>query len=869
MVARGLSCVAAMGLVFALACDEGASEVAPRASEVAPRASKVAPRASEAPLPDATCDDACSPGASCCTETFVHGNGSPVGWLRRGAPIPVPVAEGPDAIVAAFKRWLVAHPAVAGLGPMADETPLAGLTPWPTPPRDFRSLTTIRLEQRYRDVEVVGAGETVTLTVSPQHGVIAVHGAIADAREVYAGHDEPISPEAALAAATELLAPLQDAQDELEPVSYSAADPVLVAVVELKAMAHRLRLLKNGEDVGTLLLRADSGAMLDLSFATSSALPEPAPVTVRARTFQSDTYAIDDASKHFVADLTHLGGAPLQGSVYTPLACQEDPAASDQCGETRLGNLEIAVIDARGHKIGDKAAPLFVPTSASGEFLAQPPATKDDPYTAETRAAGLQDAFYRLLATYRLFAPLKAGRWDSLWGKDSGFPADEFMPRIVYFFDVAGGCPDGAPGCASGYFPSVKLGGLPTTTYDEHPWTDLPAHRPAVGPDEAMGQIILDTESFRSVDLLFHEFGHILDIFSFRYTIGAGVIGSGCAGAMDTKMCQPACVLDSTDESEPLKETVADFMGLYAIGRLYTGLTYDSHCGAVSQIASTGKPNPVHGPTCVADASQIRSFLDERPTQPGYVPTEDGPIPTGKCSLHSGYRQGALLNAWWEWTHGQQCATEKPFTCETFGEQAFGASTGAEAMLYALGLTNTTYYRKFLTDAETYLQCVYGDWLGARWREVWCHHGGLDCAAMPSPCPAICGDGVAQGDEACDQDDLAGKTCEGLGLGTGALGCKADCTVDTAQCAPGDAPTTGEAPTTGAVPTSDGGGPPPDPDGASSEPAPDSATAGETGIDSGCGCATTSLEAAWLLGLAPLGWRRRRHHRHEHQGRLG
>ena len=411
----------------------------------------------------------------------------------------------------------------------------------------------------------------------------------------------------------------------------------------------------------------------------------------------------------------------------------------------------------------------------------------------------------------------------------------------------------------------MKIEGDPSTTYDEHPWTDLPAHRPPVGPDERMGKLITLTEGFRSVDLLFHEFGHILDVFSARGTIGQGVIGSGCTGA-DDPMCQPACVLDSTDESDALAETLADFMGIYAIGRLYTGLTYDNHCSAVSQIASAGAPTPVHGPTCVTKAEEIRSFLDERPTEPGYVPTDDGPIPTGKCGKNSGYRQGALVSAWWEWTHGQHCSPAAPFACAAFGEEAFGASTGAEAMLYALGLTNKTYYRKFITDAETYLQCVHGDGLGDRWREVWCHHGGLDCAAMPSPCPAICGDGVAQGDEACDQDDLAGKTCGALGFVGGALGCNADCTVDTTLCEPGETPTSGEVPTSGAVPTSDG--PAPDTDGASSGSAPDSATAGGTGIDSGCGCATTSLEGAWLLGLAPLGLRRRRRHGHGHRAGL-
>ncbi|MDC0675954.1 hypothetical protein [Nannocystis radixulma] len=785
----------------------------------------------------------------------MHGTGAPVGWLRRGAPIAVPVSEGVDAVVAEFKRWLREHPGVAGLTAMTDVSPLAGLTPWPMSPRRYGTLSTIRLEQKYREIEVMGAGETVTLTLSPQHGVIAVHGAIADARDVYAGWDSPISQGEALAAAEQLLAGLQQ-DDEVEPVAWSAADPKLAAVVEIKTMAYRMRLLKNGHDVGVMTVSAADGGMLDISFNTSSSLPDPEPVTVRSRTFQSDTYEIFDASKQFVADLTQLNGDPLLGSSYMPLACQEDPGASPKCGATRLGNLEVAVVDAQGHDITDKQTMLLPPTSPSGTFLAQPPGSKDDPLTDETRAAALQDAFYRLLATFRLFAPFKAGRWDSLWEINSGFPPDEFVPRLVYFFDTP--CIDGAAGCAGTYFPFVKVDGKPTGTYDEHPWTDLPAHHPSEGPDEGMGKIVTSVESFRSVDILFHEFGHIVDLFSFANTIGFGVVGSGCAGPGDMT-CEKACVLDSTDESDALKETVADFLGIFAIGRLYTGLTYDSKCGAVSQIANAGKPTPVHGPKCTAGADQIRSFLIERPTEGGVTPPEDGMLPTGKCREASGYRQGALVQAWWEWTHGQDCDAGTPFTCSAFGEESFGASTGIEAMLYALNLGNSTYYRKFLTDAEMYIQCVYGDALATRWRAVWCHHEGLGCDTLPSPCPGICGDGVADRDEACDQSDMAGKTCEELGFAGGALGCKSDCTFDTSQCEPSEAPTTGEMPTHGTSTSADG---------SSGETSPDSATAGGGGVgtDAGCGCVTGPPSGAWLLSLVPfaVGRRRRCLDRHRH-----
>jgi hypothetical protein len=51
---------------------------------------------------------------------------------------------------------------------------------------------------------------------------------------------------------------------------------------------------------------------------------------------------------------------------------------------------------------------------------------------------------------------------------------------------------------------------------------------------------------------------------------------------------------------------------------------------------------------------------------------------------------------------------------------------------------------------------------------------------------AVCGDAMVDGTEECDSDDLAGETCDSLGLGFagGTLSCAADCTFDTSACTP-------------------------------------------------------------------------------------
>lgn len=51
--------------------------------------------------------------------------------------------------------------------------------------------------------------------------------------------------------------------------------------------------------------------------------------------------------------------------------------------------------------------------------------------------------------------------------------------------------------------------------------------------------------------------------------------------------------------------------------------------------------------------------------------------------------------------------------------------------------------------------------------------------------PPVCSNGVREGDEQCDGDDLGGQTCSGLGYGGGTLSCKADCTFDTSGCTGG------------------------------------------------------------------------------------
>jgi hypothetical protein len=58
--------------------------------------------------------------------------------------------------------------------------------------------------------------------------------------------------------------------------------------------------------------------------------------------------------------------------------------------------------------------------------------------------------------------------------------------------------------------------------------------------------------------------------------------------------------------------------------------------------------------------------------------------------------------------------------------------------------------------------------------------------AGPDEPLTYCGNGVIEGDESCDGDDLGGMTCEDLGYHGGLLACRPDCTFDESRC--GDTP---------------------------------------------------------------------------------
>lgn len=781
------------------------------------------------------CDLACRPGHPCDFAQYCHSWGGTYGLSTFGTYLfALDPAWSSWLVTPRFLAFIVAHPASLGLA--ADISPLyLGLRPLVP----FRStdggLTILKYQQSYRGFRVFGPDGVVRL-IANRHGVIGVRGALVDHRLAYKFMDEQPSQ-----ATAEILIRQEVAlRTGLAGDSLWLSGVERVAVPRARAIGWHARVAQGTRHIATIVLAADPlesaiPQVLHYSRDSAGALKDELPVSVLAEDMDSEVLAppVETASVASLRD-----ASPLLGSFAG--------------GGPILGDERVVAYDASG--VPDIEARDVLPPVADGDGVFAAP--------LETSTFRAQTAYLAVQNMYEWTHRLMAGRWESLLGEASTIPPELFMPRVLLYNHVDfDGCEDTAA-CVD----RAAIKGPAPVVPDEF-------EQPLQGPIfEELAVMTLETVDGPGVNVIAHEFGHVVDLFA-----DAGFISTGipCQG----ELCgAPSCELDTTDESAPLTETFAQLAALWYMRTLYGAGASSESCGVLKAI-SKGDDRRPHNAACRPGGEPFSVFLaGEDPECPqaslcDHVFTASAA--TGICSDSAGYRVDSFFQAFWELLHAQACATSAPFNCDpltALAEGVPGDRVGG-AMLYALRV-NTATYHGFADDAATFVACNHGPVAYQQFNSVLCHHKIRACdAPVPVDCE-LCGNAIQEGGEACDGSDFAGATCESQGFAGGVLLCDKNCLLDESACSVvlpttsggDDVPTSsGDGAATirddGDVPTAGPADPSASTQGESSAPA--GGEGEDTGLDGtgeGCGCQSPRRDvgSAGLVAMTLFGLRTRR-----------
>lgn len=750
------------------------------------------------------------------------------------------------AIESAFESWALAHPEDVGLPTSVTSLDLE---------RDahFRSqeggLTVFRFQQSHAGVRVLPPDNLVNVIYNPR-GAISVRGALIDADATYANETSQASSAAAEASIQDHVA----AEIAVDPGDVIVENLALVAVRRLQAIGWVGNARHDGIDVARVVVSADAStppATLELwSYVPASvaALEDEEPV--ETRTIDPD----EDDPLAIALDLTVedtlTSGSALQGSIY------------DGNGQTMLGNERIVALDLNGGAIDELPALGARFLRANGSFTA----------TGGTRL-NAQTAYFYFNDWYELVdgAVTDEGgqkRWDSaisayanMMGTETETTPGTYQPRIAAFVDILGTeCPAGSVLCASFFFSNE-----PQTDPIYQDFEEL-LHQPA-GPSalhEPVGVAKLKPSIGPwggNIVTYSHEFGHLMDLF-----LGPGFL-LHVAPTCDAAACDDTCNENTTDEGQPLGETVAQMWAQIGMMYSFSQVGFD-FCDLFPALGVSGTNMVGPGP-CVG-SSQLGFFA--RPGAPecpsGMSCDKPEDALDSHCDPNDGYNTFSIFQAFWQMLHGTRCDTTSPYACESapFPEGIHPMDGALPAFIYSQRVNALT-YQQFFDDMATYVQCNYGEQVYQEFNTIACNHGLRDCAAPPPTTCEVCGNGVREGGETCDGQDWVLPGCAAIpGFIGGTLACDMQtCQLDTSMCVEPSSTSTTSA-------TSDSG---------SDESAASDADA--TGDDTGCadgtsggGCADggggdpggcecralapVSAGTWWLagLGLLCMGARRRR-----------
>lgn len=406
-----------------------------------------------------------------------------------------------------------------------------GLTPGPLFRADAGNLTLYRFTQTYRGFPVFGPDRLVTF-VANNRGVVAMRGAILDARVAYLHVESQASK--ALAQSSALTHASQLAN--IPTTELRGVDTFLVAVPRTRMIGWATTVMRAQLRIATVVVEADPDLtsllpLLHFSRGEAEGLADTAQVTVRTEDLDSEITVGDPFTGDGIetADVDALfDGSPLLGSV------------TDDNKQFRLGTERVVLYDASMAETSHDLEALPVVSADAPVFMASP----------GTSAFRSQSQFSLFSNSFARVDGLMTGKWESLLplhGSQSVVPPAEFAPRVIVFTDTPAevAC-TGKPACVN-----------------ELSLLDSP---PALIPDEYKQPI--DAQPFEVLALAYlrdshglaltlHEFGHVVDLFAQPGTIGRD---AECTGQAD---CTESCVEDSTDEAAPLTETFASLMAVW------------------------------------------------------------------------------------------------------------------------------------------------------------------------------------------------------------------------------------------------------------------------------------------------------------------
>ncbi|MCX4241375.1 hypothetical protein OEB96_12170 [Paraliomyxa miuraensis] len=755
------------------------------------------------------CDWPCD-GAECSFASYCHGDGRTWGLAAFGARLFEATAGATDEeLHASFEQFVVEHPEDVGLTAGVSPEDL-DLVPAPVFRGPAGRLEVLRLQQRYRGIPVYGPDGTVRVTLGPR-GAIAFDGAIVDGRQDWANVEEHASE---AVARRSILAHAAE-RSGLPVEELEIASVRLVAVPRVQRIGWAGTVRSGLSPVTTIVVDADPEASVPLPIIhaehiEAAGLVDEVDISVMAEDPASDVFGPPDDT----ASLAQLFDAsPLRGST--------------RGGEVIVGTERVVGYDLSSAMSFMDIGPVPPLVSVTTDFDALP----------GTIAYDVQNHYVRVQSFYAFVDRYMAGVWDSL-NVVPGVSPGQFEPRVMLWvqpgFDL---CPTQSY-CAN----YVSLEGVdPALVADEY-------EQPLGGPTLENGSSIAIEFPGASAHVLAHEFGHIVDLFAAPYFVGAGL---GCTGAPG---CMPSCQPDTSEEAPALREAVAQVFTIAATSELFPMATFDD-CDPLLAISLGGDGIP-HNDACRPGGEPYSHFLDPASCAVGahcdhdFVAQEDPP--TGLCAQSRGYRVDSLHQGFWEIFHGESCAATPPYVCTPMNLPPGLSARDAfmPAFLYALRIDANS-FRQFIDAFATHVSCNLGAAVYQEVNDVLCHHDLRACGAPPPAICETCGNGVREGSEICDGNDLGGASCAGLEFSGGLLACDASCMLDTSMCDAAEG-----ADVTGATDVGN------DVTGAGA--ADGDATGGGGVIDDGggCECSTGSTRgdlAPAVLGLLALvGVRRRR-----------